>query len=123
MPILGVYICICFPRTVRHSTCGPKYCAEVGISTETWWLVASLMFLSSIEWICFVLLNHGLPLLEDLSGGQEALAGIFQSVAVRSSGFAIVSMNSIAPGLQFLYVIMMYVAIYPIAMAVRSTNS
>lgn len=53
---------------------------------------------------------------------QRIIDALFQAFAVRAAGFSIVSLASVAPALQLLYVIMMYVAVYPIAMSIRSTN-
>ena len=47
---------------------------------------------------------------------------MLQSAAVRAAGFAIVPLSEVAPALQALFVIMMYIAVYPIAMSIRSTN-
>jgi Trk-type K+ transport system membrane component len=44
-----------------------------------------------------------------LSASQAALAGWFQSLGVRASGFSIVALMSLAPACRFLYIIMMYV--------------
>jgi len=54
--------------------------------------------------------------------GQRLLIGLLQSAAVRASGFSVVSLSALAPGVQVLYVIMMYVSVYPIAISVRSSN-
>ena len=56
---------------------------------------------SAIEWVCFIVLNIGLPTLEELSPGMRALAGIFQSLAVRASGLQIVSIATLAPAFQW----------------------
>ena len=68
------------------------------------------------------------------------MAGLFQAVAVRCGGFQIVSLGSLAPAVQVLYVVMMYVSFLsqvilnllraryryvgalPLALGVRSTN-
>jgi Trk-type K+ transport system membrane component len=60
--------------------------------------------------------------LPALPSGQRALAGLFQSFGVRASGFSIVSLPTLAPACRFLYIIMMYISAYPIAMVVRGTN-
>ncbi|TBU58845.1 TrkH-domain-containing protein [Dichomitus squalens] len=91
-------------------------------SHVTWFLVVVLILLTAIEWAAFIVLNIGLDVTSSLSAGVRALAGLFQSFAIRASGFAIVSLASTAPSFQFLCVIMMYIAIYPVALSIRSTN-
>ncbi|GAA6062637.1 hypothetical protein JCM10212_000299 [Sporobolomyces blumeae] len=91
-------------------------------SHQTWLLVFVLICLNGIDWIAFVVLDIGNPTIEALSPGIRCLNGWFQAVAVRTAGFSIVSLAALAPAVQYLFVIMMIVAAYPIAITVRSTN-
>lgn len=54
--------------------------------------------------------------------GTRIAAGFLQSVAVRAAGFSIVPLSELAPAVKVLYVVMMYISVYPIALSVRSTN-
>ncbi|KAJ3859022.1 cation transport protein-domain-containing protein [Lentinula novae-zelandiae] len=58
--------------------------------------------------------NIGLEVWTSLSIGPRIVSGLFQGLAARASGFSIVSVSSLAPATQFLYVVMMYIAIYPV---------
>lgn len=49
-----------------------------------------------------------------MSVASRVVDALFQGLAARASGFAIVPIANMAPALQFLYVIMMYIAIYPV---------
>ncbi|KAH9891144.1 TrkH-domain-containing protein [Cubamyces lactineus] len=91
-------------------------------SHVTWYLVAALVFFTAVELVCFIVFDIGLEVTDSLSPGTRVVAGLFQSFAVRASGFSIVSLASLAPSFQFLCVIMMYIAIYPVALSIRSTN-
>jgi Trk-type K+ transport system membrane component len=53
---------------------------------------------------------------------QRIVNGLFQTFAVRAAGFSIVPLAQVAPALQLLYVVMMYIAVYPIALSIRSSN-
>ncbi|KAJ8488399.1 hypothetical protein ONZ45_g13966 [Pleurotus djamor] len=75
-----------------------------------------------IEWVAFEVLNIGLPAFEALSVGPRTIAGLFQGLSARTSGFAIVPIANLAPAVQFMYVILMYIAVYPVALSIRSTN-
>ncbi|KAL0952812.1 hypothetical protein HGRIS_007037 [Hohenbuehelia grisea] len=77
---------------------------------------------SAIEWVTFEVLNLGLPDYESLSIGVRTVVGLFQGLAARASGFSIVPIANFAPAMQFLYLVMMYIAIYPIALSIRATN-
>ncbi|KAI0367488.1 TrkH-domain-containing protein [Pilatotrama ljubarskyi] len=91
-------------------------------SHVTWYLVAILIFFTIVELACFIVLDIGLEVTESLPVGTRIVAGLFQSFAVRASGFPIVSIAALAPSFQFLCIIMMYIAIYPVALSIRSTN-
>ncbi|KAJ7586206.1 potassium transporter [Mycena floridula] len=91
-------------------------------SHQTWFLVFCLIGFSVVEWLSFEILNIGLPIYDALPLGQRIVTGLFQGLAARASGFSIVAIAQLAPALQFLYVVMMYIAVYPVAMSIRSTN-
>lgn len=54
----------------------------------------------SFEWASFKVLNIGLPVIDALTPGTQAAAGLFQSFAVRASGFPIVPVASLSPSFQ-----------------------
>lgn len=91
-------------------------------STTTWLLAIIVVILTLIDFFSFMVLDIGTPAIDAIPIGTRIAAGLFQSVAVRAAGFAIVPMNSIAPAVKVMFVIMMYISVYPIAMSVRSTN-
>lgn len=91
-------------------------------SHQTYFLCIVLVLLSALEWTAFGILNIGLPAFEALPIGTRVVTGIFQGVAARASGFQVVSLAPLAPALQFLYAVLMYIAIYPVALCVRATN-
>ncbi|SCZ90322.1 BZ3500_MvSof-1268-A1-R1_Chr1-3g01916 [Microbotryum saponariae] len=91
-------------------------------SHQTWFLVFVLVILNSIDWISFIVLDIGNTEIERLPVGTRIIDGLLQAFAVRAAGFAIVTLSAVAPALQLLYVVMMYVAVYPIAVSIRSTN-
>ncbi|OWZ63019.1 hypothetical protein AYX15_04941 [Cryptococcus neoformans] len=91
-------------------------------SHQTWYLLFILLAFTVVELFSFLVLNIGLPIVDSLGGWERFSDGLLQSLSVRASGFAIVTISDMAPSVLFLYIILMYVAIYPIAMSVRSTN-
>ncbi|KAF7559088.1 hypothetical protein G7046_g5059 [Stylonectria norvegica] len=91
-------------------------------SRPTWWLLAVLVVTNVIDWVAFEVLNIGNPTVESLSAGDRVIAGWFQAIAVRAAGFAVVSISSLYPGVQLLYVIMMYISVYPVSITMRHSN-
>ncbi|KDQ18289.1 hypothetical protein BOTBODRAFT_154177 [Botryobasidium botryosum FD-172 SS1] len=88
-------------------------------SHQTWFLFAILVLFSTLEWLCFFLLDKGLGALDSLPAGVRVISGLFQGLASRGSGFSIINVSALAPSLL---VVLMYVAVYPIAISIRSTN-
>jgi len=60
--------------------------------------------------------------LDQIPTGVRVINGLIQATCVRAAGFATVPLAALAPAVQVLYVVMMYISVYPIAMSVRSTN-
>ncbi|KAK4124236.1 TrkH-domain-containing protein [Parathielavia appendiculata] len=88
----------------------------------TWWLVFMLILLNSIDWVAFELLNVGNPAMEQIPPNSRVLDGLFQALAVRSGGFYVVPIPSVYIGLQVLYVVMMYISVYPVVITMRHSN-
>ncbi|KAK3689915.1 cation transport protein-domain-containing protein [Podospora appendiculata] len=91
-------------------------------SRPTWWLLFMLILLNSIDWVAFELLNLGNPAVESIPTGSRVLDGLFQAIAVRSGGFYVIAIPSLYIGLQVLYVIMMYISVYPVVITMRHSN-
>ncbi|TFK74624.1 TrkH-domain-containing protein [Pluteus cervinus] len=91
-------------------------------SHQTWFLLTIVLILSSLDWFFFMILDIGNPIIEAIPLGTRFIDGLLQGVAVRAAGFGIVPLASLAPSVKILYLVMMYISVYPIAMSVRSTN-
>ena len=48
--------------------------------------------------------------------------GLFQALAVRSGGFYVVAIPGLRIGLLILYVVMMYISVYPVVITMRNSN-
>lgn len=91
-------------------------------SAQTWWLALVLVLLNGIDWTAFEVLNRTNPVVTSIPMGYRIVDGLFQSFAVRSSGFCVISISSLAVGLQALYVMMMYISMFPVVMLMRNSN-
>lgn len=54
--------------------------------------------------------------------GYRGIDGLFQALAVRSGGFYVVPIPTLRIGLLILYVIMMYISVYPVVITMRNSN-
>ncbi|KAI0827486.1 TrkH-domain-containing protein [Hypoxylon sp. FL0890] len=91
-------------------------------SRQTYWLVFMLFVLNGTDWVAFEVLNLGNTTLEKMPLGSRVIDGLFQALAVRSGGFYVVSIPTLFIGLQVLYVIMMYISVYPVVITMRHSN-
>jgi len=91
-------------------------------SQQTWFLLVVVITLNLTDWLSFIILDIGNPAIEDIPVGTRLIVGLLQGVAVRAAGFGIVPLAALAPAVKVLYIYMMYISVYPIAMSVRSTN-
>jgi potassium uptake Trk family protein len=85
-------------------------------SKQTWWLVLALVVLNGIDWI-----GKSMP-KEPYLHANDKISGLFQAFAVRSGGFYVVAISGVYPGLQVLYVLMMYISAFPVTLTIRNTN-
>ena len=91
-------------------------------SSQTWWLVFSLVVLNGTDWVAFEILNIGNPTTDAITPRYRVLDGLFQAFAVRSGGFYVVNISGLRSGLLVLYVLMMYVSALPVTLTIRNTN-
>ncbi|GAW00592.1 hypothetical protein LENED_002124 [Lentinula edodes] len=117
------------PRTSRlHETLQflldhPRRCfIYLFPSHQTWFLLIVVVALNVTDWLSFMVLDIGTPAIDAIPVGVRLIIGVLQAVAVRAAGFGTVTLSALAPAVKVLYVIMMYISVYPIAMSVRSTN-
>ncbi|KAA1476458.1 hypothetical protein DENSPDRAFT_807240 [Dentipellis sp. KUC8613] len=110
-------------ETLRFLLDHPRRCfIYLFPSHQTWFLFTVLLMLNGTDWVSFLVLDIGTPTIEALPTGVRVIDGLLQAAAVRAAGFATVTLSALAPAVKVLYVIMMYISVYPIAMSVRSTN-
>lgn len=92
-------------------------------SRHTWWLLLAVVTLNGIDWAAFEVLNIGNGTLNDaLPVHIRVIDGLFQAFAVRSGGFYVVAIPTLRISLQALYVIMMYISVYPVVITMRNSN-
>ncbi|KAK4106835.1 potassium transport protein TRK1/TRK2 [Parathielavia hyrcaniae] len=91
-------------------------------SGATWWLFGVLVGLNVLDVLLFVVLDLNAQPVVDLPAGLKVLNGLFEAVATRTAGFSCVNLALLHPAVQFSYMVMMYISVYPIAISVRRTN-
>lgn len=92
-------------------------------SRQTWYLLAIQIVIDITAWLCFEVLNIGMPDVDALPTGTRILDGLFQATGLRTSGAYIIAFSSLAPACLVAYLVIMYISSYPLVMTLRKTNT
>ncbi|KOS43199.1 hypothetical protein ACN38_g5919 [Penicillium nordicum] len=91
-------------------------------SGPTWILFGILFLMNSIDVILIIVLDLNNPAVNNLAPGPRVLAAIFQAASARHTGTSTFNLADVSPAVQFSLAIMMYIAIFPIAISIRASN-
>ncbi|OQD66218.1 hypothetical protein PENPOL_c005G00866 [Penicillium polonicum] len=91
-------------------------------SGPTWILFGILFLMNSIDVILIIVLDLNNPAVNHLAPGPRVLAAIFQAASARHTGTSTFNLADVSPAVQFSLVVMMYIAIFPIAISIRASN-
>lgn len=97
-----------------------RYFTHMFNGLQTRWLLFMIFLINGFEFVIFCSLESDLDVFNDKQK-DIFFAGLFQTISVRNAGFNVLDISTFTPAMQFVYVIMMYVAVYPIAISIRST--
>ncbi|GFF94201.1 low-affinity potassium transport protein [Aspergillus udagawae] len=92
-------------------------------SKPTWVLFAIIFTMNLVDVILIIVLDLHNPTLTVLPAGPRVLAAIYQAAASRHTGTAVFNLANVNPAVQFSLLVMMYIAVYPIAISVRASNT
>ncbi|QRW14111.1 potassium/sodium transporter [Ceratobasidium sp. AG-Ba] len=91
-------------------------------SHQSWYLLFTLVVIFLIDFVAYLTFNIDMPGIESIPTGPRVVGGILQAAGQRAGGFTTINLQAIAPALQVVYIATMFVQVYPIAMAVRTSN-
>ncbi|KAL6811003.1 cation transport domain-containing protein [Trichoderma sp. SZMC 28013] len=91
-------------------------------SNANWWLFWILILLNVIDLVFFIVLDLGAEPITAFPLRNRVVIGLFQAASTRTAGFSAVSMSELHPAMPVLYMIMMYISVFPIAISIRRTN-
>lgn len=91
-------------------------------SHQSWYLLFTLVVIFLLDWVAYLTFNIDMPGIDSIPTGPRVVGGFLQAVGQRAGGFTTINLQAIAPALQVVYIATMFVQVYPIAMAVRTSN-
>ncbi|RSL93909.1 hypothetical protein CEP52_012966 [Fusarium oligoseptatum] len=86
-------------------------------------LLSILALLNIVDILFIILLDLDNPAVASLPGWRRFAASIFQAVSSRHTGTTTFNLAAVNPAVQMSLLVMMYVSVYPISIAVRSSNT
>lgn len=92
-------------------------------SKPTWILFGVIIFLNFVDVLLIIVLDLKNPAVNNLPLGPRVLAALFQAASSRHTGTATFNLALVSPAVQFSLLVMMYIAVYPIAISIRSSNT
>ncbi|GAO16903.1 hypothetical protein UVI_02046570 [Ustilaginoidea virens] len=91
-------------------------------SGPSWWLFWILVVLNALDLLFFMVLDLGSEPIAKYSVSNRVVIGLFQAASTRTAGFSAVNLSDLHPAMPVLYMIMMYISVFPIAISIRRTN-
>ncbi|KAJ4327621.1 hypothetical protein N0V84_001869 [Fusarium piperis] len=92
-------------------------------SRPTWILFYIIFFLNFIDILLIIVLDLHNPEVSSLSLDARIPAAIFQAASARHTGTSTFNLANVNPAVQLSLLIMMYIAIFPIALSIRASNT
>lgn len=92
-------------------------------SGPTWILFGVIFALNFVDTLLIIVLDLHNPEVNSLPVGPRILAAIFQAASSRHTGTATFNLANVNPAVQFSLLVMMYIAIFPIAISIRASNT
>ncbi|KAK9444508.1 trk family potassium uptake protein [Metarhizium brunneum] len=92
-------------------------------SRPTWILFAIIFCLNFIDTLLIIVLDLDNPEVTSIPVGPRILAAIFQAASSRHTGTSTFNLANVNPAVQFSLLVMMYIAIFPIAISIRASNT
>ncbi|EJT74688.1 hypothetical protein GGTG_08526 [Gaeumannomyces tritici R3-111a-1] len=92
-------------------------------SKPTWVLFGILVALNFVDVLLMIVLDLKNPAVTDLPIGPRILSALFQAASARHTGTATFNLSLVNPAVQFSLICMMYIAVFPIAISIRASNT
>ncbi|KAG7136325.1 Low-affinity potassium transport protein like [Verticillium longisporum] len=89
----------------------------------TWILFGTVVLLNSIDVLLIIVLDLDSPAVTDLPLGPRILSALFQAASARHTGTSTLNLAEVHPAVQFSLLTMMYIAVFPIAISIRASNT
>ncbi|RKL33122.1 Low-affinity potassium transport protein [Fusarium proliferatum] len=102
----------------------PRRCYTLLFPSGPTWILFGIIFaLNFIDILLIIVLDLSNPEVASLPLSQRIPAAIFQAASARHTGTASFNLAHVSPAVQLSLLIMMYIAVFPIAISIRASNA
>ncbi|PSN64839.1 hypothetical protein BS50DRAFT_644661 [Corynespora cassiicola Philippines] len=102
----------------------PRRCYTLLFPSRPTWILFGILFaLNFVDIVLIIVLDLDNPAVNKLAAGPRIAASIFQAASARHTGTASFNLAEVHPAVQFSLLVMMYISVFPIAIAVRASNT
>ncbi|EWZ78216.1 hypothetical protein FOCG_17338 [Fusarium oxysporum f. sp. radicis-lycopersici 26381] len=102
----------------------PRRCYTLLFPSRPTWILFGIIFaLNFIDILLIIILDLHNPEVSSLPLSARIPAAIFQAASARHTGTATFNLANVNPAVQLSLLIMMYIAIFPIAISIRVSNT
>lgn len=113
-----------FKESLQFLLDHPRRCYTLLFPSKPTWILFGILFLMNfIDVLFIIVLDLNKPAVTDLPMGPRILSALFQAASARHTGTSTLNLALVNPGVQFSLLCMMYIAIFPIAIAIRASNT
>ncbi|KAK4142524.1 cation transport protein-domain-containing protein [Dichotomopilus funicola] len=100
-----------------------RCCMLLFPSRPTWILCGILVVMNFVDVLLIIALDLDNPAVNDLPMGPRILSALFQAASSRHTGTSTFNLAQVNPAVQFSLLVMMYIAVFPIAISIRASNT
>nr|XP_036582586.1 low-affinity potassium transport protein [Colletotrichum truncatum]KAF6791290.1 low-affinity potassium transport protein [Colletotrichum truncatum] len=102
----------------------PRRCYTLLFPSKPTWILFGILFVMNfVDVLLIIVLDLDNPAVNDLAMGPRILSALFQAASARHTGTATLNLSLVNPAVQFSLLCMMYIAIFPIAISIRASNT
>jgi potassium uptake Trk family protein len=102
----------------------PRRCYTLLFPSKPTWILFGIIFaLNFIDVLLIIVLDFHNPEVASLPLNSRIPAAIFQAASARHTGTSTFNLSNVNPAVQLSLLIMMYIAIFPIALSIRISNT
>ena len=110
--------------TLRFLLDHPRRCYMLLFPSRPTRILCVILFaMNFIDVLLIIVLDLDNPAVTDLPMGPRILSALFQAASSRHTGTSTLNLALVNPAVQFSLLVMMYIAIFPIAISIRASNT